>query len=98
MPRDVTSSLLFQTRPRHACVVVTAGCSSAGKAQGAPSGRVLNRRGEGRKGEEPEPLLMPRQSDIPGRLAYRGGRGQPCKRQTGGRGARWSQGTTVAPG
>jgi hypothetical protein len=74
--RDVVRAV-SEPVPALTCVAgsCSAGCGAQGKARGSRSARG-HRRGEGWHGvNSSEPLLMPRNHHIPGRVAVRGDRG-----------------------
>jgi hypothetical protein len=107
--RDVVRAV-SEPVPALACVAgsCSAGCEAQGKARGSRSARG-HRRGEGWHGvNTSEPLLMPRNHHIPGRVAVRGDRGFAAEmrqaaageitRSCGHRRPRGTEGTLNQPG
>jgi hypothetical protein len=96
---DVTRVGVPDLSPPWRAWLVTAGCEAQGKARGRPFRPGVTGEGKAGRVNDPESLLMPRQSDIPGRMEGTGVVGARRWKAAGGdRGRTDGRGNTVAPG
>jgi hypothetical protein len=96
---DVTRVGVPDLFPPWRAWLVTAGCEAQGKAQGRPFRPGVTGEGKAGRVNDAESLLMPRQSDSPGRMEATGVVGAGRWKAAGGdRGRPDGRGNTVAPG
>jgi hypothetical protein len=94
---DVTSGSCSRPVPALTCAAGNGRVRSSGEARGRPSRPGATGEGKAGRVNDPESLLMPRQSDIPGRCAVRGWQGPAvARRQTATADVPMVAGNTVA--
>jgi hypothetical protein len=95
---DVTSGSCSRPVPALTCVAGNGRGRSSGEARGRPFRPGATGEGKAGRVNDPESLLMPRQSDIPGRCAVPGWQGPAAvRRQTATADVPMVAGNTVAP-